>query len=235
MSVTFHECLTCRALFRRKEELKAHKASHSRHNKSSPSKSLPRHPPRHRDPHAFTAELDSASKIKTAAFSRTVPDTVLTREEHLTSSGSSRSSRAFSSKFEDDTLLGAMESGMKKSVPRKSGLEVSILSAIAEGDSDLVTAYRRLSIDPRTGSKTLTPDIVGTAASKAKIDVDRVANMIKRAQKVSLCFLLDTTGSMAPYIGGVKDQIVQIVTEVQASCCAIAGLAFVGYKDWCDG
>ena len=213
--------------------MKAHKASHSRFNKSSPSKSLPRHPP-HRDPPAFTAELDSASKIKTAAFSRTVPDTVLMREERLTVS--SNRSRASSSKFEDGTLLGAMESGMKKPVPRKSGLEVSILlSAIAEGDSDLVTAYRRLSIDPRTGSKTLTPDIVGTTASKAKIDVDRVAYMIKRAQKVSLCFLLDTTGSMAPYIDGVKDQIVQIVTEIQTSCCAIAGLAFVGYKDWCDG
>ncbi len=97
MSVTFHECLACRALFRKKEELKAHKVtcSSSSSSKSSTSKGVPR-----RDPHAFTAELDtSGSRIKTATFSRTVPDSVSAREARsYTSISGSRSSLAASSR-----------------------------------------------------------------------------------------------------------------------------------------
>ena len=63
---------------------------------------------------------------------------------------------------------------------------------------------------------------------KAKISVARVAAVITRAQKVTICFLLDTTGSMANYISGVKEQIVEIVQRVETSGCAIEGLAFVG-------
>lgn len=139
-------------------------------------------------------------------------------------------------KFEDDTLLGAMESGLKKPMtPHKSGLEGPILSAIAEGDAELIANYKKLSIDPKSGKKTLTKDIVLTVAKKVSFDANRVADMIKRAQRVSLCFLLDTTLSMTPYIDGVKDQISQIVTNVENSHCDIAGLAFVGYKDWSNG
>jgi len=60
-----------------------------------------------------------------------------------------------------------------------------------------------------------------------------VATLIKRSQNVviSICFLLDTTDSMGIYGTGIKDQIVQIVTEVQASNGVIAGLAFVGCND----
>lgn len=83
--------------------------------------------------------------------------------------------------------------------------------------------------------KTLTPDIVSAAASKANFDVNRVAAIIKRAQRVSLCFLLDTTMSMKRYIDGVKEQIFQIVSDVERSHCVVAGLAFVGYKGWSNG
>ena len=195
-----------------------------------------------RDPHAFTAELDAGSKIKTAVFSGTVPDTLTVVSSSsggsLRSLSSSRTTASFRSSFEDASLFRAMESGMKKkpmASSRKSGLDISVLSSIAEGDTELLTAYKKLSIDSRTGTRTLTPDIVSTAAAKSKIDVDRVVRLINRAQNVSICFVLDTTGSMGSYITGVKDQIVQIVTQVQDSSCGIAGLAFVGYKDWCDG
>ena len=136
--------------------------------------------------------------------------------------------------FEDASLLRAMESGMKKEPSSsKSGLEMSVLSSIAE-DAELATAYKKLSVSS-SGSRTLTAEIVSKAAVKSKIDVNRVVALIKRAQNVSICFVLDTTGSMLPYISGVKDQIFQIVDQVQASRCGVAGLAFVGYKDWCDG
>jgi hypothetical protein len=36
-------------------------------------------------------------------------------------------------------------------------------------------------------------------------------------------------------MAAVKDQIGNIVKQIQASSCTIKGVAFVGYKDWCDG
>ena len=124
---------------------------------------------------------------------------------------------------------------MKKSSPWKSGVNTFVFSAIADGNLDLVAAYKNLSVEEKSGLKALSPVFVETAVSKAKIDVEEVAALIKRTQNVSICFLLDTTGSMGPYVTGIKDQIIQIVADVQASNCVIAGLAFVGYKDWCDG
>ena len=61
--------------------------------------------------------------------------------------------------------------------------------------------------------------------SKAKTDVNLKTTLNKR---VSLCFVLDTTGSMASYISGVKGHIVQIVAEVQAPAFAI----YLNYLVW---
>jgi hypothetical protein len=70
--------------------------------------------------------------------------------------------------------------------------------------------------------------IVGAVTLKSKINVAHVAAVLTRAHKVTICFLLDTTGSMANYISGVKEQIVEIVDRVEKSGCVIEGLAFVG-------
>ena len=114
----------------------------------------------------------------------------------------------------------------------KSGLETSISSVVAEGDDEPATAYSKLLVDPE--KKRPSKDIVEKATKKkAKIDVNRLASQISRAQNISICFVLDTTGSMAPYIDGVKDQIAEIVQQIQDSGCTISGLAFIGYKlEW---
>ena len=56
---------------------------------------------------------------------------------------------------EDDTLLAAMEAGIKDKVRRiqKSGLDTSILSAVAEGDEELATVYSKLLFYPATGKR----------------------------------------------------------------------------------
>ena len=72
----------------------------------------------------------------------------------------------------------------------------------------------QLSVDPATGAKKLTADIIfflGVATHKARINVAMIARLLRRAKVVSICFVLDTTGSMASYISGVKDQILEIV------------------------
>lgn len=124
---------------------------------------------------------------------------------------------------------------MKNSSPRKSELELSVPSANAGGDSEVVTAEEGLSSVPKSVEKAPSPEIVETSVTKTEIGVDRLAEIIKKAQNVSICFLVDTTGSMTRYINGIKNQIVQIVSDIQEKGCGIAGLAFVGYKDWSDG
>ena len=63
----------------------------------------------------------------------------------------------------------------------------------------------------------MSKDIVGLATKKALINVDTIAKLLSQAQNVSICFVLDTTGSMESYIKGVKDQILDIVRLVEAS------------------
>ena len=107
-------------------------------------------------------------------------------------------------------------SGIKeeKRIKKKSGLESSIFSTIAEGDDEPATAYSKLLVNP--GKKKQSKDIIIEKATekKAKIDVNCLAAQISKAQNVSVCFVLDTTGSMAPYIDGVKDQINEIVQQI---------------------
>jgi hypothetical protein len=208
------ECSICRALFRAKPELTAHL-------KASP---VCKTVPKKRDPYAFTCESFTSHSIPSAIYSKTVPDTVV-------SSSRSSSSTSKTSSVADGTLLAAMEAGMKKIVvkpKRRSGLETSILSTIADGDEELITAYTSLPLDPVTGERRLNEAIVGAVTLKSKINVAHVAAVLTRAQKVTICFLLDTTGSMANYISGVKEQIVEIVDRIEKSGCVIEGLAFVG-------
>ncbi|KZS11039.1 Uncharacterized protein APZ42_023761 [Daphnia magna] len=146
--------------------------------------------------------------------------------------------RVDSEKRTDSDLLLAMETRMERKYKQekmKSGLESSILSAIADGDEELVSAYSRMSLDPVARAGRIDEKIVNSVCSKANMNMERIARLISQARHIGICFLLDTTGSMCSYINGVKEQIVEIVARLEASGCGIEGLAFVGYKDWCDG
>lgn len=139
----------------------------------------------------------------------------------------------------------------------KTGIETSILSTIADGDDDLVRMYKNIPNDPDTKAKRINEEIVSSVTRKAKINIDQIASVLSRANHISICFLLDTTGSMSSYIVGVKEQILEIVKRIEETGCAIEGIAFIGkqfhlkstlnndlrlyflfriigYKDWCD-
>ncbi len=130
----------------------------------------------------------------------------------------------------DATLIAEMEDSMKanKSIPKKSGLETSILSAVADGDDELVKAYKKLTLNPTTGAREINKEIMKSVINKAQIDEKRMVDVVSQAQAISICFLLDTTRSMDSYISGVKEQIIEIVERVMASGCGLEGLAFVG-------
>ena len=127
---------------------------------------------------------------------------------------------------ENARLLAEMEATMKT---KTSGLETSILSNVADNDGELLEAYRKSPlINPETKKREINQEIVRIATSKAKINAQRMSEVLIRAQTLSICFLLDTTGSMSKYISGVKEQIIGIVQRVKASGCKIEEIAFIG-------
>ena len=73
------------------------------------------------------------------------------------------------------------------------------------------------------------------AAAQSTAQVATLVKSMAQAQCVSLCFVLDTTGSMQPHIDGVHRQMADILSKIEAASCFIRGLPFVGYKDWSDG
>ena len=145
-------------------------------------------------------------------------------------------SRTKKSDGADDSLMVAMKDGFAagaaedtvSTMPKKkeTGLRYSALAAIAE-DPGLASEY--------ASEGKLTSTMVSSVARKSAKNLRSAVKAMVQAQEVSLAFLLDTTGSMSGHMAAVKDQIGSIVKQIQASSCTIKGVAFVGYKDWCDG
>jgi len=125
-------------------------------------------------------------------------------------------------------MRGAMDSSVTTGKPgkRTTPLEYAVLASIAE-DAELSHAF--------SGATVVNKEMVKAVADKTLRNIRSAVKSISQAQQVSICFVLDTTGSMAGHIQGVKNQIGEIVTQIQRTGCRINGLAFVGYKDWCDG
>lgn len=132
----------------------------------------------------------------------------------------------------DASLMAAMHGAMAGTLTTGHGrgrtmpLHHSVLAAIAD-DRELTMKF--------PGITSVTKEMVSAVACRTKEQMNAAVRAISKAQKVSLCFVVDTTGSMGSHINGVLSQIEAIVAKVLKSGCRIAGLAFVGYKDWCDG
>jgi hypothetical protein len=111
-----------------------------------------------------------------------------------------------------------------------SGVKHALLAAIIE-DEDMSASYTTGDeLDMKYMKKAVTE-----VAKRFEIGTKKAVKAISKAQKISLCFVVDTTGSMGYCITAVKSQISQIVEEVGGANCKFAGLSFVGYKDWFDG
>jgi len=127
-------------------------------------------------------------------------------------------------------LMAEAMAGSETTGPRKSGTSSfrhSVLASIAE-DPVLAAIYEE-------GRGDLTDELVKEVGRRARKGIKSAINAISMAQQVSICFVVDTTGSMSSHIKAVQGQINCIVDGIQKTGCQIVGLAFVGYKDWCDG
>ncbi|XP_028404560.1 alpha-protein kinase vwkA-like [Dendronephthya gigantea] len=89
---------------------------------------------------------------------------------------------------------------------------------------------------PRTKTRITEIESDVLAEEARKREIDRVLQMMAAAQAVDLCFLVDCTGSMASYIQGVKDKIKGIIEKSKRMLPDLSfSVAFVGYRDHCDG
>uniref|UniRef100_A0A914D067 VWFA domain-containing protein n=1 Tax=Acrobeloides nanus TaxID=290746 RepID=A0A914D067_9BILA len=80
----------------------------------------------------------------------------------------------------------------------------------------------------------------GSHAASSDRKIDEVFRDFRISQNVDLCFLVDTTGSMGPYIDGVRNSVYSIVeklTKERSKLGRIADkvhLAFIAYRDYGD-
>ena len=68
-----------------------------------------------------------------------------------------------------------------------------------------------------------------------KNEITQLFDTMKRSQTIDLCFLIDCTGSMDPYIAQVKMKIDDLVDYYKKAFPGLVlKVAFVGYRDHCD-
>ncbi len=88
----------------------------------------------------------------------------------------------------------------------------------------------------RTKTKVAQLEIEIRAEEARRREINRILQLMAAAQAVDLCFLVDCTGSMSSYIQGVKEKIQSIIEKSKKMLPDLNfSVAFVGYRDHCDG
>lgn len=186
-----------------------------------------------------TPGFNLCSKCKTRSEKKDEVDEVVVFDPRIKASppASSKSSKMSSAA----DLLKAIEDDEDEPLAKfdleeekKFTIKIGVLSTIAE-DDELAAEFASLLLSKRIENIEITEAMVKRVKARVRSSVKATIDFIKSCQRVSICFVLDTTGSMGSYIDGVKNQINSIVRKLQASRVEVVGIAFVGYKDWCDG
>jgi hypothetical protein len=177
----------------------------------------------------------------TLPFEATIPSTIdckpRSRVECSDTVASSKLGKASSSKAgcPSSAVMKAMSEGFSTPTteslhkkPLSSTFKHNLLASVAEDVELARSILDTTDIDSDV-------DSVKRVVGALNMDTKRIAAALQKAQAVALCFLVDTTGSMSSHIEGVKTQINDIVRAIHRTGCGVEGVAFVGYKDWCDG
>jgi hypothetical protein len=113
------------------------------------------------------------------------------------------------------------------------------LEAEIAGEEDSATTARRPPPSPRHGPSTReqiheSEKKLGFIRAR-KNEITQLFDTMKRSQTIDLCFLIDCTGSMDPYIAQVKMKIDDLVDHCKMTFPdLVLKVAFVGYRDHCD-
>ena len=85
------------------------------------------------------------------------------------------------------------------------------------------------------GSADMPDDLAAVAAASYNANLAKAMKKIAAMQRVSICFVADSTGSMRGHLDAVKNDYSKLIDGIKSFGCQVQGIAFVGYKDWCDG
>lgn len=127
--------------------------------------------------------------------------------EETTSASASESESAL-----DSLLRKTRELNLEKTKKPSDSFIRSFV--VAESSEEEEEATVMAGAGPAESHESLTVVKIEKIISKKHASIDKTVRFYARARKVSLCFLLDTTNSMAPYIKGVKEQIDTILQKV---------------------
>jgi hypothetical protein len=154
-------------------------------------------------------------------------------------------------KYEEiKTEENALEAQLKKLLGRidseKEAIEEKLIarSELTKEDADkLEKLMRERDVVARRleGTKDLKASHTKTMLKKTKEEIEKlkklreVFRLIRRSEKVDLCFMVDCTGSMRYYIAAITKQIHSIVRKLEKSCSNLkVRLSFLGYRDLHD-
>ena len=105
----------------------------------------------------------------------------------------------------------------------------------AEQDSATIVRNSSPRQGPRTREKIQKSEEQLRIIRARKYEISQLFETIKRSQTVDLCFFIDCTGSMDPYIDQVKTKIEDLVAHCKTSFAdLVLKVAFVGYRDHND-
>ncbi len=133
----------------------------------------------------------------------------------------------------------------KKEAKQKKLDELKTLSTTLQQEKEKVNKleqrYDKKLFDIQTTREVSKTELNRAEARLLELDIKqkKIANIfadLKKAEKVDICFMLDCTGSMDPYINEAKSVIHKIVDNLKRKFQNFElRAAFVGYRDHGDG
>jgi len=186
-------------------------------------------------------EFDKSESVRTSSVSRT---TTTSREEARQLQELKEKNRKLEEELKAMSLEAATSSASvsstslaelkKKMAEREAELKKVVgASTAAEGES---TKRRLAALEKEKESLLRKRDALPSTSMLSSDRMTAERSLARVQYGIDVCFLMDCTGSMSSFINAAKTKIREIVREVEKiESRAIVRIAFVGYRDHCDG
>jgi len=185
-------------------------------------------------------EFDKSESVRTSSVSRTTTS----REEARQLQELKEKNRKLEEELKAMSLEAATSSASvsstslaelkKKMAEREAELKKVVgASTAAEGES---TKRRLAALEKEKESLLRKRDALPSTSMLSSDRMTAERSLARVQYGIDVCFLMDCTGSMSSFINAAKTKIREIVREVEKiESRAIVRIAFVGYRDHCDG
>jgi len=167
-----------------------------------------------------TRSKSGAVGSRTAASSASASSTSLDTRQKKLDEIQSENARLRAREAETDSTMRSLSEALAKENARLRAREAATATTMR-------SLSEALAKEKKTAKKT----------EQRRKEISQLKRHLKKASVVDICFLVDCTGSMSAYIAEVKSKIQWLVDEISQRHQDIQALhlAFVGYRDLCDG